>query len=381
MSRIVSLTPVALEGDLRTRKEASSFARMGHESLVVEGRTSRSPVPGLRVVTLGGVGEAIDASGGPSGSSGPAERIAAFLGRVAGPVYFAASHVAANLMTAVRLPPADLYWLHGYEQFLAVRLRRRPFVYDAHDLYAALPGSGGPLPWRDRAVHALRERIERACVRTAAACVTTSDAMARACEARFGVAFAVVRNAQDTRLARPAEGDVRSAAGVSDGAFLIVMVGHAKPGLVAPGELPEGVELVLVGAGHAPPATPGVHVLPPVPGDEVASFLRTADAAALLYEPVDENSPTQLFNGLFHAVSAGLPLLWPAGMPAVAELCERHGLGVPVDPADAASLARGIEELRARREELRATVRSAQAELSWEREEGALEAVLRRALA
>jgi glycosyltransferase involved in cell wall biosynthesis len=97
--------------------------------------------------------------------------------------------------------------------------------------------------------------------------------------------------------------------------------------------------------------------------------------------PVTANSPTQLVNGLFHAVAAGLPLLVPDRMDAIRSLCERHGLGVVVDPEDPASLAAGIAELRGRLDELRAAVRAAAPELSWEHEERELARILERALA
>ena len=375
--RIVSLTPVAVEADSRTRKEAASFARMGHESIVVEGARSANPSPDLDLRTVSSIGESLrETQGpGPSVSRRWPERVAALLGRVLGPIYYVISTQLFALRTARRLPEADLYWLHGFEQFPALRLRRARFVYDAHDVYSALD-EGRDLPWRDRAIHRLRLRTERAAARRAAAHVTTSEAMARELERRLGVPFAVVRNAQDARLARPANGDVRSAAGVAAGAFCLVMVGHHKPGAVLPERLPDGVELVLVGA-RWPAALPArVHALPPVPGDEVASFIAGADAAALLYAPVDANGPAQLFNGLFHAVAAGLPILWPAGMDAVRELCEGHGLGVSADPTDPDDLARALAELRARRDELAAAVRAAQDDLNWEREERTLAEVL-----
>lgn len=385
MSRVVSLTPASLDRDSRTLKQATAVARLGHVSTVVEALASERPPAGpFELLTLRSVGESLadDAGAAPAVSRGLVERVAALAGRVAGPLYFLASWTAFNLSTARRLPDADVYWLHGYEQALAVWLRRRPYVYDAHDLYAALPHDGRRLTRQERAVHWVRARIEALCIRRAAACVTTSGAMARAYEDRCGRPFAVVRNAQDARLAKPAERDLRRAAGVGDDVFLLAMVAQRKPGTVIPRALPDGVHLAFVGDGYEadgdPP--PGVSFVGSVPPAQVASFIAAADAAALLYVPVNENSPTQLVNGLFHAVAAGLPLLYPARMDAIREVCERHGLGVAVDPEDPDSLARGIERLRAELPALRDAVRIAQPELSWEREERALAEVLDRGL-
>jgi glycosyltransferase involved in cell wall biosynthesis len=261
-----------------------------------------------------------------------------------------------------------------------VWLKRTPYVYDAHDLYAALPFDGRPLRRSERWTHRVRLTIERACARRAAVRVTTSATMARACEQMLGAPFVVVRNAQDPRLARPSASDVRTASGAGPDDFLLVMVAQRKPGTVIPDALPDGVRLAIVGDGYEDePARPGVTFVGSVPHDELAAYIATADAAALLYVPVNANSPAQLVNGLFHAVAAGLPLLLPAHMDAIRELGEEHGLGVVVDPGDAASVVAGIAALRADVQALRENVARAAPELTWEREEAAVAGVLAQA--
>jgi glycosyltransferase involved in cell wall biosynthesis len=385
MSHVVSLTPAALARDSRTLKQAITVARLGHRSTVVEAQSSGAAFAGapFELRTLRSVGEALaGGDGAPGAGPGWVERTAATLGRIAGPLYFLASWTAFNLATRRRLPRADAYWLHGYEQALAVWLTRAPYVYDAHDVYAALPYDGRALRWSQRATHRVRARIERACARRAAACVTTSAAMARACEQRLGRPFAVIRNAQDGRLTRPCARDVRSAAGATADDFLLAMVGQHKPGTVIPAKLPDGVRLAFVGDGYdGEPPRPGVAFTGSVAPEEVAAFIASADAAALLYVPVSANSPTQLVNGLFHAVAAGLPLLYPSGMDAIRELAEQHGLGVAVDPADPESLAAGIAALRADLDRFRAGVAADAPLLSWEAEEPAVAEALERALA
>jgi glycosyltransferase involved in cell wall biosynthesis len=381
MARVVSLTPARLERDSRTLKQAATIARLGHESIVVEAQGSAADFAGaaFSVLTLRSVGEALaddESATTPTVGRGAVHRLAALAGRLAGPLYFLASWTVFNVATARRLPAADVYWLHGYEQALAVWLRRRPYVYDAHDFYEALPHDGRRLRAGERATHRVRARIEARCIRRAAACVTTSAAMARLYEARHGRPFAVIRNAQDARLARPCERDVRADAGAGPEDFLLVMVAQHKPGTIVPPALPPGVRLAFVGDGYAGDPPPGVAFVGSVAPDEVASYIGGADAAALLYVPVTANSPAQLVNGLFHAVAAGLPLLLPAGMDAIRETGEEHGLGVVVDPRSPASLAAGIAALRADLPRYRANVAAAASQLSWEREEHAVGATL-----
>lgn len=385
MARVASLTPAPLDRDSRTLKQATTIARLGHASVVVEAQGSSGGFPDapFDVLTLRSVGESLadDAGSAPNVGRGLVDRLAAVAGRVAGPLYFLASWTLFNVNTARRLPAADLYWLHGFEQALAVWLKRTPYVYDAHDLYEALPFDGRRLRRSERATHWVRARIEALCIRRAAVCVTTSAAMARAYEARHGRPFTVIRNAQDARLARPTQRDVRADAGAGPDDFLLVMVAQNKPGTIVPPRLPDGVRMAFVGDNYDGEPPPGVAFVGSVAPDEVAAYIAGADAAALLYVPVTDNSPTQLVNGLFHAVAAGLPLLLPARMDAIRETGTEHGLGVVVDPEDPDSLAEGIAALRADPERYRAAVRAAAPALSWEREEDAVAAVLQAALA
>jgi hypothetical protein len=381
MSRVVSLTPASLQRDSRTLKQATSVARLGHESIVVQARGSDAPFADapFRVLTLRSLGESLADESAASANVGRSRihRLTLLAGHVAGPLYFLASWVAFNVATARRLPAADVYWLHGYDQALAVWLKRRPYVYDAHDFYPALPFDGRSLHWSERATHRVREWIEGTCVRRAAARVTTSATMARLYRERYGVAFTVLRNAQDGRIAQPCATDVRTAAGAGPDAFVVAMVAQRKPGTIIPDTVPEGIVLAYVGDGYEDePPRPGIAFVGSVAPDEVGSFLRTADAAALLYAPVNANSPAQLVNGLFHAVAAGLPVLLPAHMEAIRTLGEEHGLGVVADPADPVALRAGLQALRADAPALRTAVAAAAPALTWEREEAVLAEVL-----
>jgi glycosyltransferase involved in cell wall biosynthesis len=384
VTTVVSLTPAPLDRDSRTLKEATTIARLGYASAVVEAQGSGASFAGapFALHTLRSMGESLadDAGDAPNVGRGLVDRLAEIAGRVAGPLYFLASWALFNVNTARRLPPADLYWLHGYEQALAVWLKRRPYVYDAHDLYAALPFDGRRLQFSERATHWVRARIEALCIRRATACVTTSEAMAAAYERRHGRPFTVIRNAQDARLAQPTTRDLRADAGAGPDDFLLVMVGQHKPGTIVPSRLPDGVRLAFVGDRYEGDPPPGVAFVGSVPPEEIAAYIAPADAAALLYVPVNANSPVQLVNGLFHAVAAGLPLLLPDRMDAIRDTGTHHDLGVVVDPQDTDALAAGIAALRADLPRLKANVAAAAPQLSWEREEDVVADVLRRAL-
>ena len=296
------------------------------------------------------------------------------------------------------LPSARVYYLHSFLNFPAVYLKARRerarLIYDAHD------ANWVPDPELTKVVTPstlrMHERIDRICAHRVNAFLTIGDGLAGLLEEHLRRRPIVIRNGHDFRLDEAASGDVRSAAGVPDDAFLLVMTGSEKPGeaieatLSALESLPEHVHFALVGRDHDHRrelvAERGlgerVHLLPAVPPTHVASFIRTADASPILYEAYSDAYVHSLPNRFFHAVAAGLPILYPP-LHEMRSLCERHDLGVAIDPGDSASVERAVRRLLDEpgfAERLAANVKQTQPELSWEHEEGRLARVLERTL-
>jgi glycosyltransferase involved in cell wall biosynthesis len=397
MRTVVSVTPIAVERDSRTYKQAASLARLGYRSLVLEGDPSSiagAELP-FELLTVGGKRHDGDApappepdppSPAPSTNPSIAARLLERLRRLGEPPLALLANLRWNLRTFRSLPKADLYWLHSYNQFPAVRARARgrAYVYDAHDSYFEVYPDDGD-GYRSRWTPRLFAAIERRCVRGAREFVTVSDGVAGLLESRFGRRPAVIRNCPDLRLDKRAPRSVREVAGVPDDAFLLVAVGNAKPGMtVAEGlravaRLPERVHIAFVGGGMEAfrplVAQLGIgeraHLLPPVPPTEVTSFMEGADAAPVLYYAITPNFMNALPNRFFHAVAAGLPILYPP-LAEITKLSTAHDLGLPIDPRDPDSIAAAVGELiddPARAEEFGANVRAAREELSWEHEE------------
>jgi glycosyltransferase involved in cell wall biosynthesis len=406
MTRIVSLTPSRVERDTRTFKEASSFARHGIESIVVEGIPSALPPDRMafrlhRPVPAPGP-RAADPEPAPAADPGVAR---AAWRRLPRPLRAAAERVLRVPLTIARylvmewreaaaLPPADLYWLHAYHQFpqtwLAARRCRVPFVYDAHDYYPEVIEGGESTALESRLMRGFYLAVERVCTRAAAEVVTVSDGVAGLIAARNGRRPLLVRNCAELRWLTEDGPDVRTSAGVPDGDFLLVMPGNHKTGMRAVDEavdafaqLSERAHLAFVGDGYGEVAervaalglSERVHLLPAVASATVPAFIRTADAVAVLYVPSVPAIEFALPNGFFAGIAAGLPLLWPPGLPEIRRLAEHHGLGVAIEPEDPASIAAGVRELLDNPERLarlRENVQRARAELNWEAEERTL---------
>jgi glycosyltransferase involved in cell wall biosynthesis len=424
MTRVVTITSIPLERDSRSFKFAASVARLGYESVVVEGERSRLLGDGLpfELISPPNSSRRLDSPEPAESQASEDQSLGARIAnRLPQPVAILLKkvHIAyrtlvgppqnalfilrlafrelrrANRETSALLPDADVYWLHSFFQFPAVYLKSRRlgarFLYDTPDAYwepGVSPTTGRVLPWVMRAY----EWIEKRSVRSAEAVTSVSDGIADVLERRFGRRPQVVRNAHDLRLDQPSEGDVRASAEVGEDEFLLVVVGNNKPELMADEmllalqKLPGRVHIAFVGRNHEGTGARAeelglgdrVHVLGHVPPTQIVSFIRTADAAPVLSRGTTENDRASLPNKFFHAIAAGLPVLYPP-LPEMAALAERHQLGVEIDPADPDSVAAGVRAMvgeAGATARYRANVERARETLSWEQEERTLAEIL-----
>ncbi len=310
--------------------------------------------------------------------------------------YHLHSYREANRETMELLPDADVYWLHSYKQYRAVRSKAKKndarLLYDTPDAYWE-PGQAVTEHGVERIALRTFEQIEKTAARRAERFTTCGDGIARLLEKRFGRRPDVVRNAHELRLDTGVERDVRQVAGVGPEDFLLVLAGQWKPGtavregLEAMQRLPAQVHLAFVGNDHEARSrglvdemglADRVHLLQPVAPTEVNSFIRTADATLLLYPAYNPNYLYGLPNGFFHAVAAGLPVLYPP-LPEIAALATEHDLGIEFDPTDPASIDRSVRALLddpEARGRYRANAEKARQVINWEHEERTLAEIL-----
>jgi len=407
---VVSITPLAIERDSRTFKQAVSIARLGHRSIVLEGERSEAPPAGqpFELISLPDAPAAWRNDPAPSADEDGGEA-AASAGRLdalrhrAGVVRWRAGKLVRDLRPNMKvgrsLPDADLNILHSYEFSAAIMWSRRryrtPYIYDAHDLYfAARPEHDRELPVEAR----LMSSLERRSAIGAGGLITPSRGCAEALAGRFGRRPEVIRNCHDPRLDELEGDDVRATLGLTSEDFLVVAVGNAKAGMAfsqireALQRSPDRVHIAFVGRGldrHAAEVSEHrlgdrIHLLGPEPMTRIVPFTRTADAALVPYVPLALGYERALPNRLFQALAAGLPVIFPAELPEIAEIVDRHEAGLPVSFSEptqiAAALTRLVEdsELRAM---LAANSARAGAEESWEHEEERFGSVVAAALA
>ncbi len=384
------------------------MARFGYESLVVEAEASDLPpesVPfTLRSISPRGAHAVHPRSGGGAQApaakkSGLRQELTALMQRVKNsplgpPLVFSRFLVDYGrryiLRPLKRLPDASVYYLHAPYQFPAVYLKARGnrarIVYDAHDFYSDMTDPNAPKRPEVRWMVAFHRLIERACIARADMVVTVSDGIAELLKEAFDCNPIVVRNCHDARLDHQRVPALRDALGLAPDAFLLVTIGNAKDGraideaLDAMQTLPEHVHLALLGRSYERFAgeiagrglEERVHVVPPVRPSEVVPFVRSADAALVLYYALSVNIEYCLPNGFFQAIAAELPLLYPE-LTEIRRLSETYGVGLPIVPREAASIEAGVLALLsqscAERQALRERLAVASDALSWEREE------------
>lgn len=396
--RVVSVTPLSVDRDSRTLKVAMSFASWGWDSKIVEGYRSVHLPAGLPV----SVDPARDKGKGASGQ--------VTVGRMA-PIFQSANPLISlplacafglrfmlhhRWQTSRRIPDADLYYLHSFEDFGSVwRAARRcgaRIIYDAHDFYSGIIPRADMPPYRRHYVQAVLEWLEQRCVNKADAVITVGEGVAELMTARFGRKPSIVRNAHDSRLdTTPPEG-LRDRLGLAPSDMVLVTVGNRKIGqavneaVAALGLLPSHVHLVLVGAGYESALEEAemagvagrVHVVPPVSPTEIVPLICEADVGLVLYWDYSENFRHALPNGFFQVVAAGLPLVH-GGLPEITRVSQKAGTGVGVnlqDPAAIAGVIVGWLQDPARLAAERSRAARAAAELTWVHEEKTLIQVL-----
>lgn len=368
MKTVVSITPLPLDRDTRTLKIAKAFAERGFRSIVVENRPSAaSAAPGLEVITLGLFSRNVKrpSAGDDDNPTKLKSSVRPYLPQVVRDIghFFIFSFVylvLRPLLNARDIPEADVYYLHEYRLMPMVHLaaKNKPIIYDAHDYYYGVY-EPDKLSWFWRTCFLPYLRFwEKLCIRRSNEVVTINTGAAALMRQEFDCSPHVIRNLHDRRVERAPSKDLRSALGLADSDFLIVVIGNRKPGqVVLPMiqsmlHLPENVHLAFVGRFYDADVKSAkqlnlahrVHALGPVLSDQIVPYIKTADASALLYFAGSPNGRNILPNGLFQSIAAELPLLYP-NLDMINQTLADYSVGKEIDPHDSKSLQTGVEWL------------------------------------
>jgi glycosyltransferase involved in cell wall biosynthesis len=296
-------------------------------------------------------------------------------------------YVTKALLLALR-SRADLYEANDLPPLLpavlAAKLRRKPVVYRAHELWSETSAKVR-FAWFWRF-------MDRWLVPSCDEVVTPEENRSRIYLEEFGAKRLplTVRNCPPYRP--PIEGGrLRDELGRRGIAFSSIVL---YQGLVdsmrcieemaeASRRFDEGVVLVIIGGGHerwADPATAlaayeRIVVLRRVPYEDLPPYTASADIGILLYRNDCRNNYYCAPNKVFEYMMMGLPLI-AANYPGMLPLVEDEGVGVCVDPESPAAIAAAVNRLAGDphgRARMKANgLRLSRERYNWEAESGPL---------
>ncbi len=228
--------------------------------------------------------------------------------------------------------------------------------------------------------------------RHAAALITINGVCATKLGRRLHPRRVVVVHSCSPRWTPPAEPEdrIRRAASIPNGAPIVLCHGGFRKGrgieetaaaLALPGL--ESAHLVFLGRENDVvadvlatfPDRARVHVLPPVPPDEVVSWVAGADVDVMVLLPVELNHVVSTPNKLFESIAAGVPVVssdFPARRAIIAG--DPDGpLGELCDPSDPAAIQAALQRVLSLGPEARADLRrriltAAHQRWNWETE-------------
>jgi glycosyltransferase involved in cell wall biosynthesis len=280
-------------------------------------------------------------------------------------VKFAALIMRGAIATAQT--PAEVYHAHDDTAlpacYIAAHLRRKPLVFDAHELPLVQPNLT-----RWRRLCACARWVLRQFMRRCDGVITVSPSIVKELQRRYGGRTAVlVRNVppfappiESQRLhqhlaASPGTRIALYQGGLLESRSLDILVRAAR--FLDPEHL-----IVLMGSGgsrrtlEALIAVEGVServkILPPVPYEELLQWTVSADLGLIVYRPsYSPNIQYCLPNKLFEYLMAGVPIL-ASSLESCAEVLERYDAGRVVEELTPEAVGRAISSLLADREAL-----------------------------
>ncbi|HEY7349245.1 MAG TPA: glycosyltransferase family 4 protein [Ktedonobacterales bacterium] len=241
---------------------------------------------------------------------------------------------------------------------IAAWLRRKPLIFDAHELPLV---EQGVTRWRR--LHALATRAFRWMIPRCIAVITVSPPIAQELQRRYGGPTPVlIRNMPNYQS--PISSDrLRRQLGLSPQTQIALYQGNLQPNrgldrlVYAAKFLDPGVVIVMMGRNvmdidlEALIAQEGVadrvKVLPPVPYEELLEWTASADIGLTLFDPGYSFSIRMcLPNKLFEYLMAGLPVL-ASSLDAVADVLKTYDVGVVAPSLEPAEIGEAINRLLA----------------------------------
>ena len=246
------------------------------------------------------------------------------------------------------------------------RNHRAALVYDSHEL--ELGRNGFFSDWEK----SLRAKAEKFLIRRTDAVITVCDSIADYLARHYRIPRpTVVLNSPDDHPLQASATNLRSALGLDLATPLAVYVGKVtfnrgiEFGVDALAQYPE-LHLALVGPrdervtarlreqAAALQVSDRLHIVDPVPHEQVVSFIHSADVSLVLIQPVCLSYEYCFPNKLLESILGGVPVL-ASRLVELERLVTETGAGLVVPPDDATAITAGIRQIVANPQAMRAS--------------------------
>jgi glycosyltransferase involved in cell wall biosynthesis len=395
--------------DARVRREARTLAEAGYEVTVVCLHEPRITAPqevvhGFRILRqrrsiLGISRKEIGArlrgtAPRPSPAAAPVQRsrrsvkarLASMLEGFSKALFYAPKRlmIFARFVRAGLATRADVYHAHDLNTLLmawtASRLRRRPLIYDTHEIETGR--ARVRFGWWGRF-------LERALIRRADCVICTNRTRADYTQQRYRLSPpAILRNLP--AYCEPRASDlIHDRLGLSPGTKVVLYQGGLQPDrgleqLIEAAKEIEGGVVVILGSGRLKPALQRrvrelslertVLFHEAVPVDELPPWTACAYVGLQVLQNTCLNHYSSLSNKLLEYLMAGVPVI-ASDLPEMRRVIEDSQAGLVIDTSDAHQIAAAVNQLLsgpALREEMAERARRCRRRYCWEEEQQVL---------
>ena len=264
-----------------------------------------------------------------------------------------------NIRYFIRLmfAPCDFLFANDLDTlpaaFLASRLKRKPLLYDSHELFTEVP----ELVSRPR-IQKVWMTLEKMMLPRMGQMITVNQSIATIFKNKYGIKCSVVRNVP-MRLDHIAAHS-KSFLGLSDTQIMLIIQGSGlnvergiEEAVTAMAQLPRAV-LFLVGDGDVIPSIKTlvselqlqeqVRFIGRVPYQELMKYTAAADIGLALDKPLSLNYALALPNKVFDYMQASTPIV-ASSLIEIATLVNKHNCGVILSEVTPQMIAEQINAL------------------------------------
>lgn len=266
--------------------------------------------------------------------------------------------------------------------FLASKIRRKPLVYDSHEMFCEGPELQGR-----NFVQSVWRFLEKSILPRLKHAYTVSYSIANAYKKDYSVDFKVIRNIPKLKTKTKEVGQLDFG-----GKRIILYQGVMNPGrgleeVISAMPMIENAVLLIIGFGKTEQELKDlvkekqvedkVIFFGKVPFEELLSYSKQADIGLLLEKPLGLSFSYSLPNKLFDYIHAELPII-ASPLIEVKSIVQQYGVGKVVENHKAKYLAATITEMLSnfeKRDYWKQNMQVAKKELNWEKEQKKLQSI------